>query len=801
MTPRVPTNSRVRAHIEGVVQGVGFRPFLHQLATRHGLAGWVLNATDGVTLEVEGPAERVQAFLRDIPLQKPKAAAIDQFSTETVAPLGEQEFRIRASVAREGEFVLVSPDLCVCEPCLAETADPHDRRYRYPFTNCTDCGPRFTLIEDLPYDRPRTTMAPFVMCADCAHEYENPSDRRYHAQPNACPVCGPQVWLEPEPKLQAGDAIEAAARLLEQGRILAIRGLGGFHLACDATNEDAVRLLRQRKGREEKPFAMMAASVQRVAVFCEVAEAESELLESVRRPVVLLQRKPDARLAQAVAPGNRYLGFMLPYTPLHAILLSDVRVPALVMTSANLTDEPICRTNDEARHRLKDLADAFLLHNREIRMRCDDSVARVALVVPPSGGSLPRLDDGPPEGGTTSTAPGQIQNPKSQIQNHEMVLRRSRGYAPFPVRVDFELRQVLACGAELKNTFCFSREHYLFLSQHIGDLQDAETADYYREALDHFRRLFRLSPEALAHDLHPDYVSTRVAQEFTDVPLVAVQHHHAHIASAMAEHGFRGPVLGLAFDGLGLGPDRTVWGGEFLLCTAEEFHRVGHLRNVPLPGGDAATREPWRMALSHLLDVAGDPDAELPAAPARRWPEAQTNLVRQMIRRTVNAPLTSSAGRLFDAVSSLLGLRDSVRYEGQAAIELEMHATTESPASYPLPLHSGEPLQLDTRPLIAAIVNDAQRGIPTEEIAGRFHASLARAMAEASAALSSQHGVTEVALSGGVFQNALLLRHLVPRLEERGLRVFLQQQVPCNDGGLAVGQALIADALLKKGEV
>ena len=779
MTQRVPTNSRIRAHVEGVVQGVGFRPFLHQLATRHGLAGWVLNATDGVTLEVEGPAERVAVFLRDLPLQKPRAAVIDEFSTETVAPLGEREFRIRASVARDGEFVLVSPDLCVCELCLAETADPHNRRYRYPFTNCTDCGPRFTLIQDLPYDRPRTTMAPFTMCADCLHEYEDPADRRYHAQPNACPVCGPHVWLEPESELRARDPLEAAARLLEQGRILAIRGLGGFHLACDATNEGAVRLLRQRKGREEKPFALMAASTQQVAAFCNIAEAERELLESVRRPVVLLQRKPDARIAHAVAPGNRYLGFMLPYTPLHAILLGDVRVPALVMTSANLTDEPICRTNGEARHRLKDLADAFLLHNREIHMRCDDSVARV---VPLRGRS-------------------ETQNPKSKIQNHQILVRRSRGYAPFPVRVDFELRQVLACGAELKSTFCFAREHYLFLSQHIGDLQDAETADYYREALDHFRRLFRLSPEALAHDLHPDYVSTRVAQEFTDVPLVAVQHHHAHVASAMAEHGLRGPVLGLAFDGLGLGTDGTVWGGEFLICTADKFRRVGHLRNVPLPGGDAATREPWRMALSHLLEVEGDPDAELPAALARRWPETQTNLVRQMIRRAVNAPLTSSAGRLFDAVSSLLGLRDSVRYEGQAAIELEMHAIPESPASYPLPLRPGEPLQLDTRPLVAAIVDELLRGVPTEEIAGRFHASLARAMVEASAALSRQHGVTEVALSGGVFQNALLLRHLVPRLEERGLRVFLQQQVPCNDGGLAVGQALIADALLKKDEV
>ncbi len=758
--------------ITGVVQGVGFRPFVYGLATRHGLTGWVCNTSAGVEIVAEGPSAALDAFVTGLTAEAPPLARIERVEVTEVPPNGFERFEIRHSVAQEGAFQPVSPDIAICDDCLRELFDPSDRRYRYPFINCTNCGPRFTIIRDIPYDRPKTTMAPFVMCPDCQAEYDDPMDRRFHAQPNACPVCGPQVTFVPSPhattarpEAQGEQAIQEARTLLRRGGVVAIKGLGGFHLACDATDDAAVRRLRERKGRVDKPFAIMAFDRATVERFCFVDEEEGQFLESRERPILLLRERPDSPISPLVAPGNRYLGVMLPYTPLHYLLLEPAEeFPiALVMTSGNYSEEPIATDNEEALHRLADLADAFLLHNREIHARCDDSVTRV-------------------------------------FRGVELPIRRSRGYAPYPVHLPFAVRQVLAVGGELKNTFCLTRERYAFLSQHIGDMENYETLRSFEAMVEHFQRLFRIRPEAIAHDMHPAYLSTRYAER-QDLPRVPVQHHHAHVAACMAEHGLSGeePVIGVTFDGTGYGTDGAIWGGEFLIADYAGFRRAAHLAYIPLPGGDAAIRRPYRIALAHLW-AAGLPwDEVLP--PVAACPPVERRVLTRQLEREVNTVPTSSMGRLFDAVAALAGLRQTITYEAQAAIELEMQVDETTGDAYAFSLvrqGPDEPLLVDPAPVIEAVVADVRDGAPVGTIAARFHWGVAQMIRRVCEALRRETGLDRVALSGGVFQNVTLLGRTLDLLAEAGFTVYTHRLVPPNDGGIALGQAIVAHAQLDR---
>ncbi len=789
-----------KIHVTGVVQGVGFRPFVYQIATRANLCGWVANTSAGVDIEIEGEAAALDAFVRALIEEKPPLARIDSVDVHDVTSNGHAQFdrfEIRASFALAGAFQPISPDISICPDCLRELFDPNDRRYRYPFINCTNCGPRFTIIEDIPYDRPRTTMRAFEMCDDCAREYQDPLNRRFHAQPVACPKCGPKVWLESSPKSQISitndqSPIDQACRLLKQGPIVAVKGLGGFHLACDATNANAVAELRRRKLRVDKPFALMMLDVATVEQHCFVDDAERALLESRERSIVLLRRRPDSAIAEQVAPKNHFLGVMLPYTPLHYLLLADSRwqkvdgnpdsvVPsaishtpsALVMTSGNLSEEPIATNNDDARARLANLADAFLMHDRDIRTRCDDSVVRVFASPSP-------VDD---EGG---------------IGMSVYPLRRSRGYAPFPVRLPFDTPPLLATGAELKNTFCITRDRYAFLSHHIGDMENFETLQSFEDGVAHFERLFRVAPQMLAYDLHPNYLATRYALERAErdgLRAMGVQHHHAHIAACMAEHGLSGKrsIIGVAFDGTGYGDDGAIWGGEFLITNYYKYQRIFHLDYIPLPGGDKATRKPWRIALAWLAHAGLEWSDDL--ASVRAADERTRQVVHAQIERGTNAPLTSSMGRLFDAVAALAGVRQTVNYEAQAAIEFENQCpvfnSPYSKANYVFGVANGI---IDPTPVIRAVVADVRARVPTSEISARFHNSIAKMVARVCALVREQSGINEVALSGGVWQNMTLLARTIVLLRRDGFIVYIHRQVPANDGGLALGQAAIASA-------
>jgi hydrogenase maturation protein HypF len=774
---------RASVRVEGVVQGVGFRPFVYSLATRLGLAGWVGNDVDGVFAEVEGSAAGVKEFLGLLEAQPPPLARVDRVTAATMAPSGASGFEIVASDHAGRRRALVSADSATCDDCLAELADPADRRYAYPFINCTNCGPRFTIITGVPYDRPLTTMAPFTMCAACEAEYHDPANRRFHAQPVCCPACGPRLRLIDMRRCdKAGDPLAEAARVLAGGQVLAVKGLGGYHLAVDAGSPAAASALRARKHREDKPFALMVADVAAARELCELDQTGQLLLASARRPVVLLPRRAGAPVADAVAPGNRQLGIMLPYTPLHHLLLAAVGRP-IVLTSGNVSDEPIAYTDDDALARLGGIADAFLTHDRVIHIRTDDSVVR-------------------------------------PLRGRETLLRRSRGYAPEPLGLTARLpRPVLGCGAELKNTFCLAVENRAFVSHHIGDLENFETLRSFTEGIAHFRRLFDTEPEVVAHDLHPEYLSTKYALELDGVDLVGVQHHHAHIASCLADNGEEGPVIGVAFDGTGFGTDGTIWGGEFLLADLAGFERAAHLEPVPMPGGAAAIRQPWRMAAVYLDAAYGG--GEMPAGlmiagrNAGRWQD-----VLAMSRRGVNAPLTSSAGRLFDAVAALLGVRDTINYEGQAAIELEQWADPDERGAYRAAIEPGEagsgvaaspggvagpggaagpggvvgPLRVRGADLVRAAAEDLLAGAAPAVIAARFHRGVAAAVVDVCAALRDPSGRDTVALSGGVFQNLLLLGQVVDGLEEAGFRVLTHARVPPNDGGISLGQAVVAGA-------
>ncbi len=762
--------ARARMRVTGTVQGVGFRPYVFRLASELDLGGWVLNDERGVLLEVEGKPGALASFEARLQDEAPPLASIEDVVRDAAPAIGEFEFRIAASPAGGEAQALVAPDSATCAECLAEVMDPADRRHRYPFTNCTNCGPRFTIVRGVPYDRPSTTMAGFEMCEVCRAEYDDPGDRRFHAQPNACPACGPQARMVAADGAaipsRAADAVAHAATLIGEGAILAVKGLGGYHLACLADSEPAVEALRSRKHREDKPFALMASDSAAVEALVEMEPADRELLAAPERPIVIARRRPGARVAPTVAPGSRDLGVMLPYTPLHHLLLSDVG-RALVMTSANLSDEPIAYLDDEALARLAPIADAFLVHDRPIHMRTDDSVLRALA----------------PEAG-----PGRV------------MLRRSRGFVPqslaLPVAAPVP---ALGCGAELKSTFCVAKGDRAWVSHHIGDLKNFETLTSFREGVEHFQRLFAVSPALVAHDLHPDYLSTRYALEREGVETVAVQHHHAHLAACLAEHGESGPAVGAIFDGSGYGTDGTVWGGELLAGGLEAFERAGFLMPVRLPGGDAAVREPWRMAASWLVHAFDD---ELPGVPGALRAEVELSDWEQVCgiaRSGAGSPLTTSAGRLFDAVAALCGIRARANYEGQAAAELEGAADPAERGGYRFDLADGgrAPLVLDPRPAIAAVLADLDSSVPVAIVAARFHNGLAEATAAVCAQECERAGVDLVVLSGGVFQNRLLLERTLAGLTASRLRTLVPVRLPPNDGGIAYGQVAVARSRLR----
>lgn len=809
----VPTKQRLKIEIHGAVQGVGFRPFVYRLATELALTGWIINDTSGVFIEVEGPAPELSRFLDRLPAERPPRSIIHTLDSDWLDPVGYTQFEIRHSDSRGVKTALVLPDIATCPNCLAEVLEPADRRYHYPFTNCTNCGPRFSIIQALPYDRPNTTMHHFNMCPACQAEYDNPLDRRFHAQPNACSVCGPQLDLRftiddlrlnnssdklkvGDPKSQIGneEALRQTAAALRAGRIVAVKGLGGFHLMVDAANPEAVGRLRERKPRRDKPLAVMAPNLEQIRQLCRVSAQAEAMLTSPEAPIVLLPQLSGAPVAENVAPGNPNLGVMLPYTPLHHLLLEEIGRP-VVATSGNLTDEPICIDEKEAIERLGHIADLFLVHNRPIERHVDDSVAWIMA-------GEPRL------------------------------LRRARGYAPLPVLVPRPVPAILAVGAHLKNTVALSVERQVFISQHIGDLETAEAMAAFERVIADFLRLYEAAPVAIAHDMHPDYLSTRWTHQdsgalisdlaLNDNPkskienlkskikLVPVQHHHAHLAACLAENGVEEAALGVIWDGTGYGLDGTIWGGEFLLGDASNFERTAHLRPFKLPGGEAAVREPRRVALALLWELYGEAALErVDLAPIRAFAPHQRRLLAQMLERDLNAPLTTSAGRLFDGLAAMLDLHQQVSFEGQAAMALEFAADTAVEEAYPFPILKNEgaetgeenlkfsphpsALILDWAPLVEAVLADLQRGIEPGIISARFH----NALVELILAVAEQVAQPRVALSGGCFQNRLLTERAAQRLNRAGFEVLLHRQVPPNDGGISLGQIAVAAAQLK----
>ncbi|HJS41920.1 MAG TPA: carbamoyltransferase HypF [Gemmatimonadales bacterium] len=767
--PVPPVLAATRISVRGVVQGVGFRPFVHRLALRTRLTGWVRNASGDVQIHVEGAPDDVTAFIERLKTEAPPLAQIDELRVEPCQSTGLSAFTILESRSEEGRRQPISPDVALCAACETELFDVENRRYRYPFITCTDCGPRFTVIEAMPYDRERTSMRAFTQCAECQREYETPGDRRYHSETNSCPECGPHLRLESTgsgiPGLAPGvsstsDALQATTALLLAGRIVAIRGLGGFHLAGDATNDSAVARLRARKEREAKPFAVMVRTLAEARQLGAVNQAEASLLTSRERPIVLLRKRRGSALAHSVAPGLDTVGVMLAYTPLHHLLCDLVRRP-LVMTSGNRSEEPIAISNEDATARLATIADAFLLHDRDIVARYDDSVVRVA-------------------GETT------------------VFLRRARGYAPLPLKLPLASpKPLVAVGPHLKNTFTLVQGADAYVSQHIGDLENLETLTHWRAAFDAYRRLFRLEPEVAVRDLHPGYMSTRIAGDLGLERVIPVQHHHAHIAAVLAEHRVTTRALGVAFDGTGYGDDGNIWGAEFLLCDLADYRRVGQLRYARLPGGDLAARQPWRAALGYL---ALDPDAAHAFGGLLDAVHHNIrNVALQQMARRLNAPLASSMGRLFDAAGAVLGVSLANQYEGQTAMQLEALAGTRHAQPFPFPMKEADGMWLlDPLPLLIALGEERTRGTDIRELAARFHESIAAGADQLAARLAADAGVGTIALAGGCFQNARLLMSLTARLEARGLRVLVPRRLSPNDGAVSYGQAAVAAALLLK---
>jgi hydrogenase maturation protein HypF len=753
-----------KIHIQGIVQGVGFRPFIYTLAHKYHLTGWVRNSSAGVDIVVNGGAWNVAAFIDEIRLNPPPLAQIDNLDVQAVNPDGFNAFTILESRAEAGGFIPISPDISVCADCLSELFDPSDRRYRYPFINCTNCGPRFTIIKDIPYDRPLTTMADFQLCQDCAREYADPLDRRFHAQPVACADCGPQVWFQTGSGRQAqGEcAIQMARTFLKEGKIVALKGLGGFHLACDAANPAAIDELRKRKRRSLKSFAVMVWDSATAEKYSQVSPAEKALLESKERPIVILQRKAGTDLPAEIAPNLRTLGVMLPYTPLHYLLLQpEAGYPdAFVMTSGNISEEPIAYTNKSALDELSSIADGYLLNDRDIETRLDDSVL-------------------------------------AEFRGQPYFFRRSRGFAPNPLKSTRALRELLAVGAELKNTFCLTKDHYAFLSHHIGDLENLETLQAFESGIPHYEHIFKVKPAALVRDLHPDYLSSQYAQaraERDGLPILNVQHHHAHLAACLADNAweFAEPVIGAIFDGTGLGTDGKIWGGEWLYGNYAGYERRLHLAYYPLPGGDSAVRQPKRLAAAYLYQAGIPWSSDLP--PIQALSTEERNVLAAQLQKDINCPRTSSMGRLFDAVASLIGVCQEINYEAQAAIELENICDPQAVGDYPFALTDEV---IDFAPLLQAIVDDMYAGVQPAVISTKFHHSVVKMLLAGCESIRHEAGAAVVALSGGVWQNMALLNEAVPALETAGFTVLTHRQAPPNDGCIALGQAFIANQQLK----
>jgi len=791
--------TRVRIFVKGIVQGVGFRPFVYNLAHSLNLQGFVMNSSRGVTIEVEGNNSSI--FIEKLTKEPPPLSQIMEVDITLMPYHGYQDFQIVES-SDEGSFTHISADVSICEDCLRELLDENDRRYLYPFINCTNCGPRYTITKSIPYDRPNTTMSVFTMCDKCEEEYHNPGDRRFHAQPNACPLCGPNVTLVigHQSSVISDNPIEKTIELMKEGKIVAIKGLGGFHIACDATNDEVVKRLRERKRKSNKPFALMAPDVKTIKKFCEVSEEEEGLLISNRRPIVLLKKRQNVPLlSDEIAPNNQYLGFMLPYTPLHYLLFycliakkvmskelrvksktqgqnSELRTPnseqkiplvtnfdALVMTSGNLSEEPIVVDNDEAMSKLSYLVDAFLIHNREIFMRVDDAVVRTTQYSSPS------------------------------------FIRRARGYVPAAISLHEEGPDVLGCGADIKNTFTLTKGSFAIPGQHIGDMENYETLMFFEESLRNLKDVYRVKPVALAYDLHPMYLSTQWAVKQEGIEKIGIQHHYAHIASVMAEKGMKDKVIGVSFDGTGYGTNGNLWGGEFLIADIKGFKRAGHFRYIPLPGGEMAVKEPWRTAISYIYDIAGDEVMQYLESISfvERYGDERINDILKIIDKKQFSPLSSGAGRLFDAVSAILGLCDKNTFEGEAAIALESITMPDIMDDYPVDIKFREPIEVDFSHTVLRIIDDLLNGEDKGIISSKFHNTVATVVFRVAQKLSSLHKIDDVALSGGVFQNMYLLDTTITQLNSIGMKTYINEKVPSNDAGISLGQAYIIRERIK----
>ncbi|RPJ82482.1 MAG: carbamoyltransferase HypF, partial [Deltaproteobacteria bacterium] len=726
-----------KVKINGIVQGVGFRPFIFQLAAGNRLCGKIENTADGVSIFVEGAPENIESFCRTIPVKKPPIAQITHMFISDEPVRGYSTFSIQSSKGhQELKSTLISPDISICNDCLSELFDPANRRFHYPFINCTNCGPRYTIIDHIPYDRPYTAMKHFQMCPECQEEYDDPLDRRFHAQPNACFRCGPMVSLHTDKgeKIEAENPIQKTIELLKAGKIIAIKGLGGFHLAVDAENNNAIARLRRKKYREEKPLALMAHDIEKIKEFAELDAEEEKVLLSPARPIVIVKKRPRSSIAKLVAPENQYLGVMLPYTPLHYLLLSH-HFSALVMTSGNKSEEPISISNQDAFQKLGAMADFFLIHNRDIYLRSDDSIVRVA-------------------------------------NQTTLQVRRSRGYVPVPIFLGSRTEEVLACGAELKNTICLTRGNQAFLSQHIGDMENPSTEAFFLKTITHMQQILDIHPSVIAHDLHPDYLSTVYAAAQKNKQKIGVQHHHAHIVSCMAENKIEEPVIGLAFDGTGYGTDGAIWGGEVLLADPGKFDRIAHLSYIPMPGSTAAIREPWRMGISYLLDSFGETFREFNLPMFQVIEDSKINTIARMVSNRINAPMTSSLGRLFDGIAAIIGLRYRVSFEGQAAMEMEMTADQSIEEIYEYSWLEGSPFQIDIKPIVQGVVRDVINHISQPAICGKFHNTLIHLFTELSGVIREKNGLNRIALSGGVFQNQILFKGFSRSLAGKGFEVL-----------------------------
>lgn len=766
---------RIRLEIQGVVQGVGFRPFVYAAAQKFDLKGFVGNDSAGVFIEIEGNEKNLQDFRAFLKKNFPPLAHISEIKITEIEPQNETDFRIVESEKRDTDFTLISPDISVCEDCLQEFFDENDRRFQYPFINCTNCGPRFTITEKVPYDRPFTTMRSFSMCSDCRKEYENPENRRFHAQPNACPKCGPHIYFfgKDGASFEKETAVNETRSRFKKGEIVAVKGIGGFHLVCDARNDEALKNLRERKGRIDKPFAVMCKDLETAEKLVEISEAEREIIQSNARPIILLKKKIND-LSDLIAPNNQFLGVMLPYSPLH-FLLFDEESDVLVMTSGNLSNEPIVKENIEAFEKLANSADSFLLHNRDIFVQCDDSVMRIWDL----GFGIADLKDA-----------------KTEVQL--LPIRRSRGYSPFPVELPFEVPQILAVGGELKSTFCLTRQNFAFMSQHIGDMENLETLESFERSFEQMQNLFHVEPEIVVGDLHPNYLSTKWAETkfVKDKRFVKVQHHHAHIASVMAENGVKDEkVIGFAFDGTGFGTDGKIWGGELLIADYADFERAAQLKYFPLAGGDAAVKNVYRQALSLLRTCGIDWAEDLRCV--KFCTETERNILRKQLENNINVVETSSFGRLFDAVSSIANVRQKATYEAQAAIEFESLIDEKIQDSYKFEFIESETLQIDYQRLVQDLVGDVRQNLDVAVISAKFHNAVAQLILNLSLRFRNKLNLNKIALSGGCFQNVSLLKKSVILLNQNDFEVLIHSKVPPNDGGLALGQAVIASRQLQ----